>query len=159
MKDGKYVLKDGALVYTNCILRMFDTASGEQLCSEKSFAVPIYSAGFSVDGRQAFTGLYEPALRRWDVTPGTLKKAEGWKGASGYVQLMRFSPDGKRMVASGLDGQLVLWDLATGKRLQQWTLPEIVSNVAYASDSRHLAVSLPTGVIYILRLEDVATGR
>jgi WD40 repeat protein len=158
MQDGKYVYKDGALVYTDCLLRQFDVQSGEQTFSDKSFKVPIYSAGFSVDGRQAFTGLYEPGLRRWEADSGTLKKAEGWKGASGYVALMRFSPDGKQVATSGLDGQLVLWDLVSGKRIQQWALPEYISNVAYASDSRHLAVSLATGVIYILRLAAVADG-
>jgi WD40 repeat protein len=159
LKDGKYVYMDGALVYTDCMLRMFDTTTGEEISSEKSFTLPIYSAGFSIDGRQAFIGLYEPALRRWEVTQGKLHKSAGWKGSSGYVQLMRFSPDGKQLVTSGLDGQLALWDMATGKRQQQWSLPESVANVAYASDSRHLAVSLLTGVIYILRLAPVPNSR
>jgi WD40 repeat protein len=155
-KDGKYVYQNGVHVYTDCMLRMFEAANGKQMFRDKSFTVPIFSAGFSVDGRQAFTGLYEPALRRWEVTAGALKKADGWKGSSGYVQLMRFAPDGEHVVTSGLDGQLVLWDLATGKRIRQWSLPELVSNVAYALDSRHVAVSLMTGVILVLRLTPVA---
>ncbi|HEY7425184.1 MAG TPA: WD40 repeat domain-containing protein [Gemmataceae bacterium] len=159
MENGKYVYKDGALVYTDCLVRMFDVEKGEEVSRAKSFTMPIYSVGFAVDGRQAFTGVYEPALRRWEATPEGLKKATGWKGGSGYVQFMRFSPDGKHMVTSGLDGQVVLWELATGKRLQQWTLQEQVANVAYASDSRHLAVSLTTGVVYILRLAPGADGR
>jgi WD40 repeat protein len=65
-------------------------------------------------------------------------------------------PDGKQVATSGLDGQLVLWDLAGGKRLRQWTFQENVANVAYASDSRHLAVALATGVIYVLRLAPAA---
>lgn len=153
LKDGKYVLKDGAYVYTDCIVRMFNVETGEEIASDKSFTLPIYSAGFAVDGRQAFTGLYEPALRRWEVTPTGLKTAKGWSGSSGYVHAMRFSPDGKQVVTSGLDGQVVLWDLATGKRLKQWTLQELVGNMTFASDSRHLAVSLTTGVVYLLRLE------
>jgi len=159
MKDGKYVLKDGAYVYTDCIVRMFNVETGEEVYSDKSFTLPIYSVGFSVDSRQAFTGLYEAALRRWEVMPVGLKAAKGWKGASGYVQTMRFSPDGKHVVTSGLDGQVVLWDLASGKRLKQWALQELVGNMTFASDSRHLAVSLTTGVVYLLRLEPApATG-
>ena len=65
---------------------------------------------------------------------------------------MRFSPDGRQVVTYGLDGQVVLWDLRNGKRVKAWTMQENVANVAYASDSRHLAVSLFTGVVYILRL-------
>jgi WD40 repeat protein len=152
MKDGKYVLKNGAYVYTDCSVRMFDAETGKEVYSDKSFTLPVYSIGYSVDGRQAFTGLYEPVLRRWEATPTELKPAKGWNGTSGYVHFMRFSPDGKQLATSGLDGQLVLWDLATGNRLKAWALPEYLGNVAFASDSRHLAVSLTTGVIYILRL-------
>jgi WD40 repeat protein len=156
VENGKLIYKDGALLYTDCQVRMFDVEKGEEISREKSFTKPIYSLGYAVDGRQAFTGVYEPALRRWEATPAGLKKATGWEGSSGYVQFMRFSPDGKHMVTSGLDGQVVLWELATGKRLRQWTLHELVANVAYASDTRHLAVSLMTGVVYILRLAKAA---
>jgi WD40 repeat protein len=152
MKDGKYVLKDGAYVYTDCMVRMFDAETAEEVYSDKSFTTPVYGLGYSVDGRQAFTGLYEPALRRWDASPTGLKSLPAWQGASGYVHFMRFSPDGKQMVTSGLDGQFLLWDVATGKRIKSWALPEIIGNVAFASDSRHLGVALSTGVIYVLRL-------
>lgn len=152
MEGGKYIYKNGAPVYTDCIVRLFDVEKEEEIYSDKSFSRPIYSEGFSVDGRQAFTGLYEPALRRWEASPTGLKPATGWKGSGGYVQFMRFSPDGKQVVTSGLDGQVVLWDLSNGKRLKEWALPEYVANVAYASDSRHLAISLSTGVVYVLRL-------
>lgn len=152
MKDGKYVLKNGSYVYTDCIVRMFDAETGEEVYSDKSFTTPVYSLGFSVEGKQAFTGLYEPALRRWKASSTGLKALPGWPGASGYVHFMRLSPDGKQMVTSGLDGQLVLWEVATGKRLRAWALPEVIGNTAFASDSRHLGVALATGVIYILRL-------
>jgi WD40 repeat protein len=151
-KDGKPVYKDNTPVYTDCMLRLFDARSGDEVFSNKSFTLPVYSVGFSVDGRRAFSGLYEPALRRWDVTPPSLTPVEGWKGATGYVHGLLCSPDGRHLVTRGLDGQVVLWDLATGKRLRQWSIPEVIGHMAYASDSRHLAIALGTGVVYILRL-------
>ncbi|HEY7311962.1 MAG TPA: WD40 domain-containing protein [Gemmataceae bacterium] len=159
MENGKHVYKNGVPLYTDCIVRMFDVEKGEEIYRDKSFTAPIYSEGFSVDGRQAFTGLNEPALRRWEASPTGLKPAVGWKGSSGYVQFMRFSPDGKQVVTYGLDGQVVLWDLSNGKRVKAWPMQENVANVAYASDSRHLAVSLSTGVVYILRLATVEDSR
>lgn len=160
MRDGKYVYeKNGTYVYTDCLVRLFDVSKGEEVFREKSLTRPVYSVGYVVDGRQAFTGLYEPGLRRWQAMPTGLKPAEGWKGSSGYVHFLRFSPDGKQVVTSGLDGQLVLWDLADGKRLHQWTLPENVANAAFASDSRHLAVALTTGVVYLLRLSPADDSR
>jgi WD40 repeat protein len=151
-EDGKPVYKDSKPVYVDCTLRLFDAANGEEVFSKKSFPVPVYSVGFSVDGRQAFSGLYEQALRRWKVTPPRLTTEDSWKGTAGYVSRMAFSPDGKYLVTSGLDSSLVLWDLATGKRLKQWALPEQIGFATFASDSRHLGVSLGTGVIYVFRL-------
>jgi hypothetical protein len=43
-------------------------------------------------------------------------------------------------------------DLATGKPTWEYNSPEIIGHVTFASDSRHLAVSLATGVIYLVRL-------
>jgi hypothetical protein len=50
----------------------------------------------------------------------------------------------------------VLWDLATGKRLKQWSLQEQIGFATFASDNRHLGVSLGTGVIYVFRLAPLA---
>jgi WD40 repeat protein len=155
IKDGKYVIKDGAQVYTDCIVRMFDVQGGEEVYCNKDFKLPVYSAGFSPDGRHAYTGLYEPSLHKWVVTPTGLKQVPGLKGTSGYVHALLFSPDGRSLVTRGLDGQVVVWDLATGKQ-RRWTFQEQIGHMAYASDSRHLAVSLGTGVVYLLRLDSPA---
>ena len=48
--------------------------------------------------------------------------------------------------------QLKLWDLATSKPVWEANFSENIGHVTFASDSRHLAVSLATGVIYIIRL-------
>jgi hypothetical protein len=75
-----------------------------------------------------------------------------WKGGSGFVHGIWPAPDGKHLLTRGLDGRLILWELATGKRAREWTFPEQVGGVAVAADSRHVAVGLGTGVIYLLRV-------
>ena len=40
-------------------------------------------------------------------------------GHAGDVQSVRFSPDGRRLLSCGLDNRARLWDLATGRQLQE----------------------------------------
>ena len=56
------------------------------------------------------------------------------------------------MLTRGLDTSLVLWDAATGKRVKEWAFNEQMGGVAISGDSRHVAVGLGTGVIYVLRI-------
>ena len=65
-----------------------------------------------------------------------------------------FSP--RRLCSRGRrggDGKLVILDLATGKRLYEWTFNEQLGGVAITTDGRHVAVGLATGVIYVLRID------
>jgi WD40 repeat protein len=153
MKDGKIVYKkDGTPEYTDTVLRYFETEEGKELAVEKSHTVPIYSVAFLGDSRQALSGAYEAAVRRWSVLPAALVPQTGWKAGTGYVQAIQPTPEGKLVLTRGLDGQVILWDLATGKPRLSWTIPETIGCSAISSDSRHVALGLATGVIYVLRL-------
>jgi WD40 repeat protein len=122
------------------------------LAAIKTFAAPVYSVGFAADARQAYSGAYEPLLRKWDLAGAKLGELPGLKGTSGYVQSMLPAPDGKTLIARGLDGQIIEWDLASGKRLRGWVMHETIGGLALSSDGRHLGVALATGVVYVLRL-------
>jgi WD40 repeat protein len=153
-KDGNIVIRDGKYVYTDCCLRVWDVEKGVESQTLKDFTTPVYAVGFAADGKQAFGGVYEPILRRYDVGPKNLTatKEGELKGASGYFAGLVFSADGALMVSRTVDYKVIVWDLASGKRLREWALPETVQHVAIAPDSRHLAVSLSTGVVYVMRL-------
>jgi WD40 repeat protein len=151
-KMGRPVLKNGKHVYTDCQLKLWDLSKSEELVSIKEAPTPFYAAGFSADGRTLFAGNYEPVLRRWSFSGSKLTELKPWKGVSGYVHGIWATPDGKHLLTRGLDSQLILWELASGKRLKQWTFQEQMGGVAIAADSRHIAVGLGTGVVYILRL-------
>lgn len=154
-KDGKIALnKAGGYIYTDCFLKLHDMEEGKELAVDKSHEVPIYGAAFSADGKTAFSGAYEAQVRRWDVSGATLASLPPWKGSSGYASQFLINPDGATAFTAGLDGSstVIHWDLATGKRLKQWAFQENVGGLALASDGRHLAVGLGTGVVYLLRL-------
>lgn len=57
-------------------------------------------------------------LRVWDLAAGTLRLE--LRGHGGWVNRVRFTPDGDRAVSSSKDGTVRLWDLGTGEPLRVW---------------------------------------
>lgn len=152
-KDGRIVVKDGQVVYTDCLLRLWDLDSGKELQAIKSSTTPIYSAGMAPDGKEVYWGPYEAGLRKATLAGTVLTESGGLKGTVYYAHALVFSPDGQAMATHGLDGKVIVWELATGKRIKEWVLPERTGSLAFAPDSRHLAIALGTGVVYVLRLK------
>jgi WD40 repeat protein/serine/threonine protein kinase len=95
----------------------------------------VNSACFSPDDRYVLTANDDGSARLWDAKTGELVRTFG--GKDGHVDRVTcavFSPDGKYVLTGGGDKEktAILWDAATGKRLQvykghQWG----VLSVAY----------------------------
>jgi WD40 repeat protein len=162
-KDNDYVKdKKGNYVYFDPFLRFWETDTGKLLHKE-ALALPAYGVGFAPDGRQAASGGWEPIVRFWDVSGGDLKDTDkllkpavSLPTGGGHLYRIQYSPDGRYFVTHGHDNRVVVWDAATRKKLHDWGLPEYTAMQAFAPDSRHLAISLATGVTYILRLDGTA---
>jgi WD40 repeat protein len=153
LKDGKIVYRNNQPLFTDCVLRLWDVDAGKELDCNKSAATPLTATAFSADGRRVFSAWSsEPALHAWDATKTPLAEAAALKGASGYATAAVASPDGRSVAVRGLDGSVTVWDLETGQKTHTFILNENVGGLAYAPDSRHLAVGLYTGVTYVLRL-------
>jgi WD40 repeat protein len=152
--DGKIVRKkDGTPEYIDCILRLYDAAEGKELSATKEQEFPISCAAFSADGKVVFSGMsYEPQLRRWDAGPTALVPIEPWKDLAAYPTEIIPAPDGQTLILRLGSGILAQHEVTSGKRLRQWSFQESIAGCGYSSDSRYLAVGLPTGVIYILQL-------
>ncbi len=151
-QDGRLVTKNNLPVYTDCTLRLYDVTTGQQLHCFTQFDTPVYHATFTADGKQAVSGGLAANVRRWTLTPPA--EAAPLKGSSGAVYFVACSPDGKAVATIGPDGKIIVWDAASGKRTHEWAIPEEVRTLAYAPDSRHLALGLGTGPVYVLRLAE-----
>ena len=154
-KDGKIVIRDGVYVYTDCFLYLWDTEKGDGLATIKDAKMmPFYTTAFAADGGTVWAGVAQlPELRQFGLKDNTFAEQPPLKGTNGYYYLCVPTADGTRLLTRGADGKLVIVDLATGKRLYEWTFNELVGGVAITTDGRHLAVGLATGVIYVLRID------
>ncbi len=76
------------------------------------------------------------------------------------VTALAFSPDGKRLVASGYN-ELTLWDPESGKLLGRWgQMPQRIYDLEFSPDGKLLAVAGGTpGELGEAKLLDAATGR
>jgi WD40 repeat protein len=150
--DGRLVVKDGKYVYIDCTTRLWDVEQDKPIHEWKSHTVPVNAVAFSADGKQALVCANEPAVQRWTVGPPAKEAPASPTWASGGVRRLVPSPDGRLLATYGPDHTLVVWDLAKQKPLHGWDLVENPGGLAFAPDSRHLAVALATGPIYVLRL-------
>jgi hypothetical protein len=119
----------------------------------------MYAVGFTADGRRFLAGGTDTQLRQWDAVkvpkdPETIYK---WPAPYG-MSAMATSPDGRWLAAYGPGYHIHLIDLATHKKVKEWILGEQFGGLAFAPDSRHLAIGVSTGVTIVLRLEGPKLG-
>ncbi len=107
---------------------------------------------FSADGKTFTTSGGFPVLYFWDVNGSELKVRTRLEGHSGFVMSAAYVLGGKALVSQEENGQVILWSVASGKKIQEWKLPGTYHQVAPTKDGRYLAALNKNGLVYILRL-------
>jgi WD40 repeat protein len=156
-KDGQPVLdkKTRTYIYVDCALWLWDVEKGEERYRVKDFKYPVSALTFTADGQTALAGSSDARVRFWELSGDGLRdRMAEYKGKYGAVYSMHVSPDGKLLATYGPDGQVIVWELASGKRVFEWSPQEYIGGIAFASDSRHLAVGFGLGPVYVLRLRE-----
>src|SRR5690242_15211493 len=78
-----------------------------------------------------------------------------YKGHSGPVVAVAWSPDGKRLASCGNDGTAQVWDATTGATLWHASVAPFAFAVAWSPDGHTLAAAGSSGSVAIL---DAGTG-
>lgn len=85
-------------------------------------------------------------IRLWDLDSGTEHRRFQ---QSTEVLSLAFSPDGKTLAASsGRNGEVILWDVASGQQLQSLAKSMIFS-LAFSTDGKLLATGDPNGDVIV----------
>ncbi len=100
-------------------LRLWDTQTGEEIVYPLGHRDAVWSVALSPDRRTAATADSDPGLIHfWDLTTGKeLRRCEGHVGTLGRIV---FTPEGKGLVSTGVDGKVRLWDVTTGKEVRRF---------------------------------------
>ncbi|MBL8795553.1 MAG: protein kinase [Planctomycetia bacterium] len=113
----------------------------------------LVTVAFAPDGQTLAVGSSNGLVRFWEVTPTDARERTDLilPQVRGSVHALAYSPDGA-LLAISYTGKVVLYDVAHQKVLRDWELPGTVEDLAFAPDSRHLALANGNGTLYLLRL-------
>jgi len=147
-------------------VRIWDLATGAENVRFRGHSDEVLSVSFSPDGQMLATGGADGDVKLWGVAtrpgPEGPKMAIGgekatFRGRSGGVLTMSFSPDGRTLAAGSSDCSIRFWDVLTGREIAmaRGHSDEVLS-MSFSPDGRTLAT---VGSGHQARLWDVATGR
>ena len=110
----------------------------------------INTAGFDGgDDRFVYVEIMSPYAGLLDLTTGERLQAfpsdEPFSG-----DLLAFTGDGKLVVSAGEDGQVMVWDAASGKRLQAIPLASPVLSLALGPDGKRIAAGCADRTVVLM---------
>lgn len=124
--------------------------------SSRSTALAMSADGtlLATGGEDIFMRGDDTSIRLWDTA--TARPIKSLVGHPGGVVYVAFSPDAKLLASSGRDGVINLWDIASGKSLQQLADQQAANALAFSADGKLFASGSYDKRI---RLWDVTTGK
>jgi WD40 repeat protein len=139
---------------SDATIKLWDSASGELLCTLSGDTDSVLSVAFSPDGRTLASGSQDYTIKLWDSASGRLLRTQ--RNHTDSVHSVAFSPDGRMLASGSQDYTIKLWDSASGRLLRTLTGHiDSVFSVAFAPDERTLASGSRD---HTIKLWDVSNG-
>jgi WD40 repeat protein/uncharacterized caspase-like protein len=148
--DGKILASGG----TDTTVKLWETASGQELRTLSGHLNQVDAVAFSPDGKTLASGSADDTVKLWDVANG--QELRTLSGHSSFVHAVAFSPDGRTLVSGSRDGTVKLWDIASGRELRTLTgHSSAVEAVAFSPNGKTLASGSKDDTV---KLWDIASG-
>ncbi|MCP3998766.1 MAG: hypothetical protein GY722_27395 [bacterium] len=121
-------------------LALWDLGTAEAIMNLSAHAGPITRVSFGPEavagamGSTALTASADSTIALWDLTTGEL--ARSFSGHSGPVTDVAAHPDGTRILSTGDDLTLRMWDIEGGQQIDQHGFGVNLASVAITPDGR-----------------------
>ena len=157
--------------HSDKIIHIWDAVKGKQrrtIVTKQDWPTGV---ALSPDGETAAVGGYQDgAIHWWSVATGKERSKiatpqrptpSTWGGPPrkfySMIGCLAFHPDGAVLASAGMEGEIYLWDAATGRRLRHWeTKLDGIACLAFSWDGRTLVTGHRDSRV---RLWEVATGK
>ena len=134
-------------------VRLWNTATNEELVTLRKHASWINALAFSPNGKMLASGSADKTVQLWDTATGAhlATFAEHIRG----IAALAFSPDGRTLASGSMDGTIRFWNTTTRTPLpiRLTTHTEWVKAVSFFEDSSTLATVDFNGVITLWDLK------
>lgn len=150
--DGQSVLSasfDGSA-------RLWDVRTGETLRIFNTLE-PLFTAAFVPNGRSIITGSQIGTVREYDIETGALIRDLVPHADS--VWSLHFTPDGRRLLSSANDGEILVTDFEMGDILNIFPNNTTIFDLAIHPNGQMFAVAAPDYSIHLRELDFGATQR
>ncbi|MHC4970919.1 MAG: protein kinase domain-containing protein [Planctomycetota bacterium] len=124
-------------------LRIWDSATGEELFALPGLSDSVTALAFSPRGDRVAAASTDMLVRVWDAN--MVRLLDTLSGQESVVTCLAFSRDGKR-IAAGADEGARVWDVDSSATLAVLEHDEPVHAIAFAPDDARLVTGTDTGV-------------
>jgi WD40 repeat protein len=149
----------------DCTVRFWDIQTGEQIAMLGSHTEHFRGISFSRDGQRLITGGDDCLIRIYDLPELLADRSptatvethciQSLAGHRNWVLSPIYSPDQSRLASTSTDGDVRIWDLATGECLHILHHEHWVIRAIFSPDGQQLIVCGLSASIYVW---NVATG-
>lgn len=142
---------------TDGVLRIYESSSGKLVAQNEDLLGESFAIDFTADGRQVVAGGADKVAIFVDVATGKLIRRIG--PLADVLAYLAISPDGKHLSAkllreesSALPAPVLIWDVASGEKVAEWTPPSVAFGAAWNEDGHWLVVTSTPLALHVWRV-------
>lgn len=124
--------KQAVVAVGDFTLRLWDIDKGQELKKWEAHKHPaIHRVVYTPDGKHVFSCSEDGSVRQWEAATG--KEVGEIPPHAVAVKAIDVSPSGKQLLTAGLDAQLRLFDVSSGKLIHAMRIPDGIVEAPFFS--------------------------